>query len=124
MLRKGARTDVGGDESKIVEPYTNFTELYKKYCQTQRGITWEKFCKMRFFEIKSNIDGYSEDFVANGSLTELQTKYIVGMFSKSANEINWFNKKEENNINLTDKEMEIAKQASEVFRKKRGQLIN
>ena len=40
------------------------------------------------------IEAYTEDFETKGSLVELQTKYIVGMFSKSANEINWFNRKE------------------------------
>ena len=70
------------------------------------------------------IEAYTEDFETKGSLIELQTKYIVGMFSKSANEINWFNRKEEDSINLTDKEMEVARQVSEVFRSKRGQLIN
>jgi len=60
---------------------------------------------------------------------ELQTKWLVscnGFVKVNADNVNFFNRdnKKENNINLSDEELKIAKQASEVFRSKRGHLIN
>ena len=108
--------------------YIEFTEIYERYCQCRIGTEIERFYKLSYFEVSANIEAYQKDLEYQNMPLELQTKWLVscnGFTKVNASEVNFFNRdKKENNIKISDKELEIAKQASEIFRSKRGHLIN
>ncbi len=74
----------------------------------------------------SKLEGYRLDKQVLASYIELQTRWIVGSIPFHKNKVSdiSFYTKEEKQLNISEEDIRIANEVSEILRKQRGTLWN